>query len=46
MVSMYFLNSLPLLVLKCTYRAGEGVHGVDVLTEEFASIGSKVQPSH
>jgi hypothetical protein len=42
MVSTYFLKSLPLLVLKFTYLADEGVHGVDVLPEEIAAVGSTV----
>jgi hypothetical protein len=42
MVSTYFLKSLPLLVEKYSYWAGEGVHGVDVLPEESATLGSIV----
>jgi hypothetical protein len=42
MVSSFFLKSLPLLVIKYNYSAGEGVYGVDVLPEEFAAVGSKV----
>jgi hypothetical protein len=42
MVSTYFLKSLPLLFLKYTHEASEGVHGVDVLPEELVTLGSKV----
>jgi hypothetical protein len=42
MVSTYFLKSLPLLVLKYTYLAGEGVQCVDVLPEEVATLCCKV----
>jgi hypothetical protein len=41
-VSTYFLNSLPLLVLKYTNCAREGVRVVDVLPEDSAALGSKV----
>jgi hypothetical protein len=41
MVSSFFLKSLPLLVIKYTYSAGEGVYGVEVLPEELATLGSK-----
>jgi hypothetical protein len=33
MVTTYFLKILPLIVLKYTYRAGEGVHGDEVIPE-------------
>jgi hypothetical protein len=42
MVSTFFLKSLPLLVLKYTYRAKDGLRGVDVLPEESATLGSEV----
>jgi hypothetical protein len=41
MVSLFFLKSLPLLIKKYTYSAGEGVYGVQVLPEELATLGSK-----
>jgi hypothetical protein len=42
MVSSFFLKSLPLLVIKYNYSAGDGVYGVDVLPEEFVTLVSKV----
>jgi hypothetical protein len=41
-LSKYFLRSLPVLVLKYTYRVSEGVRGVNVHPEELAALGPKV----